>query len=129
MEAADEIRNTGILKHLTPEICLHSDGARSWQKLAKELRCSHAHVVHAKMQFVKTLRQTSGNQKRLVGTQLIDSSWKCLKAYVPSTVHTKNHGKLNFARLMLYINSWVWRRNQTKDLWSALGKLCHKSMR
>ena len=129
MEAADEIHTTGILKHLTRKSSLHSDGARSWQKLAKELGCCHANVIHAKMQFVKTLSHTSGNQKRLVGTQIIDSSLKSLKAYVPSTVHTIKDGKLNFARLMLYINSWVWRRNQTKDLWSALGKLCQRSMR
>ena len=56
------------------------------------------------------------------------STCKCRAQADAATEDGKKEHACNIDRLLLYVKSWIFRNNATKDLW-PVGELCCKAMR
>ncbi|CAE6972026.1 unnamed protein product [Symbiodinium sp. CCMP2592] len=65
---------------------LVTDGAKLYERLAKEHKLKHRYVVHSKGQFAEKKR-VSGRGTVNINTGLIDQRWSAIKHYVPKSLN------------------------------------------
>jgi hypothetical protein len=128
-EAFDELKDSGLLDHLSKGSFLFCDGAHSWPKLVKwynaqrKTRFTLREVAHYKGEYTRFVKSAMKKQSHLSGTQAIDSRWRWLKQYVPFNLKGRANRSKNPA-LDTYVFSWVWRCNRkskSESIWDSLG--------
>ena len=91
---------------------LVTDGAKLYERLAKEHKLKHRYVVHSKGQFAEKKR-VSGRGTVNINTGLIDQRWSAIKHYVPKSLNgsSKEGSTPTFCpHLWAYVYSSWWFR-------------------
>ena len=105
-------------EYIAEDSILFTDGAKAYEKLAKERGWAHAYVDHQEGEFSRDQRIRS--KLRKVSTQYIDGVWGNFKTW-----YNARHG-VQKDHIWSVVKEWQWRHNHRgEDLFMVLLKDIH----
>ena len=110
VESREDVLSTGALKMVKRKSMLMTDGARCYERLAKEHGLRHTCVSHCKGEFAKATRirtvQQGQRQRQRISTNtgLVEQLWSRVKSFVPGQIGMSDEGLLRD-----YVHMW-WLR-------------------